>query len=91
MNLRTEQVILTDIPGSVLEYIIPKGMINIGSTLLVSFCTTRTLSHQCPFHLRLEVLPGQVSKTSTVDAVLKGPHSQRVAQARNAWSETAAP
>lgn len=37
MNLRTEQVILTDIPGSVLEYIIPKGMINIGSTCGAGF------------------------------------------------------
>lgn len=32
MNLRTEQVILTDTPGNVLEYMIPKGIINIGST-----------------------------------------------------------
>lgn len=37
MNLRTEQVILTDIPGNVLEYIIPKGIINIGSTCGASF------------------------------------------------------
>lgn len=37
MNLRTEQVILADIPGNVLEYIIPEGIITIGSTRGGSF------------------------------------------------------